>query len=559
MSPYWQVFRKRYRNNSKCINSKSALLALLWVFVVYVIYIVAYQPANYLSSSTISILVAIYGINGIVLCLFPVAGFLADTKIGRYQTVTKSLYLLMVSLTITILLLSVFPVLDHVNDSLKRHFAIIIFVLATVPILLLTASFIGLVSNVIQFGMDQLHDSPAAHQSLFIYWFLWVYYLAFLISQILWNFLFVRLQNRLSIFTSLAVVLFIPTVAAMVILLISLCTASRQPQWFLKDTAKFNPYKLVYKVTKFARLHKVPIHRSAFTYCEDEIPQGLDLGKDKYGGPFTTEEVEDVKVFYGILKVLFMLAVAQFLNVAVDPLLYFYAVHVSENHNETTGVVTSFNNPAKQYLLKDGILSTILIVLGIPIYLWLVQPFILTCLPGMLKRLGFGILIRIASLACTLVMDTLAHVKGYSSECMFSNPHTSSPQDISPMVIQRILFAFSNIAIYAALNEFICSQSPHSMKGMILGLSFAIRGVSEFVAVALIVPLSYVHTALPSCGMYYYIVAIVVWLFAFAGYSYVAKKYRYRKRDEFCDVYQYAEEYYSKTEDEPGSYVQINQ
>ena len=72
--------------------------------------------------------------------------------------------------------------------------------------------------------------------------------------------------------------------------------------WFTIDTARTNPHKLVYRVTKFARQHKVPIRRRAFTYCEDDIPSGLDLGKSKYGGPFTTEEVENVKAFYGILK-----------------------------------------------------------------------------------------------------------------------------------------------------------------------------------------------------------------------------------------------------------------
>ena len=44
----------------------------------------------------------------------------------------------------------------------------------------------------------------------------------------------------------------------------------------------------------------------------------LDLGKEKYGGPFTTEQVEDVKVFYGILKVLFSLGAAFFLDFAAD-------------------------------------------------------------------------------------------------------------------------------------------------------------------------------------------------------------------------------------------------
>ena len=48
---------------------------------------------------------------------------------------------------------------------------------------------------------------------------------------------------------------------------------------------------LVYRVTKFARRHQIPVHRSVFTYCEDEVPMGLDLGKEKYGGPFTTEQL----------------------------------------------------------------------------------------------------------------------------------------------------------------------------------------------------------------------------------------------------------------------------
>ena len=77
--------------------------------------------------------------------------------------------------------------------------------------------------------------------------------------------------------------------------------------WFMIDQASRNPYKLVYKVVKFAAEHKTPIRRSAFTYCEDELPSRMDLGKDKYGGPFTTEQVEDVKAFLGIITLLLIL------------------------------------------------------------------------------------------------------------------------------------------------------------------------------------------------------------------------------------------------------------
>ena len=85
------------------------------------------------------------------------------------------------------------------------------------------------------------------------------------------------------------------SLAAFVLYVVSLCVGHVNRDWFLLDIARLNPYKLVYKVTKFSCQHKVPIQRSAFTFCEDEIPSGLDLGKAKYGGPFTTEQVEDVK------------------------------------------------------------------------------------------------------------------------------------------------------------------------------------------------------------------------------------------------------------------------
>uniref|UniRef100_A0A1X7V5L7 Uncharacterized protein n=1 Tax=Amphimedon queenslandica TaxID=400682 RepID=A0A1X7V5L7_AMPQE len=56
-----------------------------------------------------------------------------------------------------------------------------------------------------------------------------------------------------------------------------------------------NPVKLIVRVLCYARKHKYPENRSALTYWEEEAPSRLDLGKDKYGGPFTEEEVEDVK------------------------------------------------------------------------------------------------------------------------------------------------------------------------------------------------------------------------------------------------------------------------
>ena len=58
-----------------------------------------------------------------------------------------------------------------------------------------------------------------------------------------------------------------------------------------------NLVKLIFKVLNYARKNKYPsINRSALTYWEENYPSRLDLGKEKYGRPFTEEQVENVKV-----------------------------------------------------------------------------------------------------------------------------------------------------------------------------------------------------------------------------------------------------------------------
>ena len=97
------------------------------------------------------------------------------------------------------------------------------------------------------------------------------------------------------------------------------------------DSGSRYPYRLVYNVIKFAIQHKIPVRRSAFTYCEDEPPSRMDLGKEKYGGPFTTEQVEDVKAFTGILRFLLTLGPVFITEIAADDMLYRFSNHLHNN------------------------------------------------------------------------------------------------------------------------------------------------------------------------------------------------------------------------------------
>ena len=512
------------------------------------IYGLGYIPANYMSLTGIFITTLIYIGNGILLCFYPLAGFLADNMFGRYKMVIKSLYAILITVMgISILTGAILvPIFQFLSVDCRYTM-----VAGAILLLLCVSSFVGFNANVIQFGMDQLYDSPGDHQSLFIHWFVWLHYLGNLVTRIAWTTFFNNYLIGLGIMLVIAIL-------AITLLIISLCIACYRPHWFLTEPARLNPYKLVCQVSKFAHQHKVPVHRSAFTYCENELPSGLDLGKDKYGGPFTTEQVEDVKVFYGILKVLFALGPMFFLDIATDPMLYFYARHGSIDIYNLTGdpnIKVYSDDITKRYLLNRGLLFPLLIVLCIPLYICLLRPFFSRYIPGMLKRLGLGIVLMVISLICTFMMDTIAHEKAnYTVGCMFTNTpinSTTAPppfQDTSSLVIQRSISALSSMLVYIALYEFICSQSPHSMKGLLIGLSFAIRGVCETMAATLVLPFFFnsgLKTTFPSCGMVYYLVNIGVGVLAVLVFTCAARRYKYRERDEPCHVRRYVEDYYS--------------
>ena len=113
------------------------------------------------------------------------------------------------------------------------------------------------------------------------------------------------------------------------------------------------------------------------------------------------------------------------------------------------------------------------------------------------------------------------------------------------IVIQLTLSALSRMLMYIGVFEFICSQSPHSMKGLLIGTLYAIRGLYQVLAAVLSLPYYLVpEFPRPSCGVYFYLVNGVLGVVAVLVYMCVSRRYRYRERDDLCNVYQYAEQYY---------------
>ena len=524
------------------IRSKAAIVLLFWNFAFNLTYGLFFIPSGYLQifnhniSEIISIVIAL------TLLFSPLAGFLADVKLGRYNTVIFSLYLMLAgTLCIFIVICTI------VAGKANILYALIFIGLFTTLFLIGYSSYNA---NILQFGTDQLCDAPFQDSVLFLRWFYWFSLVGISIAQSIFVIpgnLIINFEKNIFVldklkFSLLGLILLL----AIIILVISLCVTHFKRRWFLIEVGRINPYGLVYRVVKFAWKHKIPVYRSAFTYCEDELPSRMDLGKCKYGGPFTTEQVEDVKAFLGILKVLFSIGPMFFLDSIATSSLIYYDHSKKEDMSHT-----NLTLPVQSTLLFNGWLSSIFIVVSLPVYICLVRPFVFYHIPGMFKRIGIGSALLCVSFLCFFVMDITSLNQMTGSSCKVSENDTSNglvvrPLDYIHYVLQCTLLVLLHMLTYISVWEFICSQSPHSMKGLVFGVFYFIRGLFQCIGVSFHV-LFRIHWKLSfiSCRSGFYLVNFLIAVITFFVYVWVSRRYRYRVRDERSNEYRYAEEYYS--------------
>ena len=185
-------------------------------------------------------------------------------------------------------------------------------------LILTTLGLAGFLSNIIQFGMDQLRDAPTTEITSFVVWYLWTWSSAIFCVVVQ------------SCFCGIVASLFIPACA--------LCLDSLFNHWLIKEPVVENPFRLFFGVLCYAVKNKYPHQRSAFTYWEDKPYSRIDLVKNKYGGPFTTEQVEDVKVILRVLAILFFLSLGGGLTTTLssaDIKMLYHLSGVNNTHHST--------------------------------------------------------------------------------------------------------------------------------------------------------------------------------------------------------------------------------
>ena len=564
-----------------CLPSKAAILILLWTAIVGAIYFnfVGLSAALVLSNQTPNAVLSEYeplpyAILAIVTIFYPLSGFIADVCCGRLKTVVVSLIFLVSCWIVVLVALSVVASISkpEISDLKHNQGLVVVVILALISLFTFITGLAGYQANIIQLGLDQLFEAPSQYLGLFIHYASWAFRLGSLhtLVNILLIMCYKSKASNIAQILMQMLVLFLLTI----LLLISYW----KRRWFYSEPGHQNPYKAVYGVFKFAKNHKYPLRRSAFTHCDNYIPSRLDFAKERFGGPFTTEQVENVKTFLRILLILFAVGPVFVLEV---PASYFiaplFSMHFHQFHMEREYCNGKFMLDVMMEIL-GWVLAPILLLF--PLYIWIIFSLLRKRVLKLFTRLGVGICICLLGVVSLLVTDIVGHTEntGISSsnnytQCVFqvSLSHEkvtyhSLNMHWAVLVPPGLLLGIGPLLVTVTTLEFISAQSPQSMKGLLVGVFFAIRGLFQFLNSIVIIPLSLKqpwadremidHPPVTNCGFVYLALTSVTGLIGLVLFLLAAKRYKYRTRDEGIFRQHDVEEIYDRYIDQAEANMQ---
>ena len=495
------------------LRNKAAILVLIWNYLCISIpffYLKIYEESHGIEFNLPIIALGL---------TFSVAGWIADVRCGRYRVMYFSMWIMWAGL----ILVTVNNVLER---AVQRYTSHIYSYLNEVLEIIIAVGLGGFQANVIQFGIDQLYDASSNEITSFILWYAWSY----CSSGFVVYFMFGCTPKQYRVVGCLVMCIYL-SIALSSILMFN--------HWLVKEPVTQNPFKLVYSVVRYAIKHKHPECRSAFTYCEDEPPSRIDFGKSKYGGPFTTEQVEDVKTF--LRFTIFILIVTGICGVTFaswQSLANVSNMLTDINYHRSVSFSKCYSKEAfVEITLYSG-------VLVLPAYELIIHPVFHRCFEVIKThwKLILGVILMTAEIIVLMMIETLARrnylASNYDNSTIPCIGHgtLSASMDFRWMAVPQLLYSLSIATVSIGTIEFIASQAPYSMRGLIMGTICCMLTLCGTVGLGINIlftrRLSIWGTGIISCGFWHFLLLLVIEVLV--GFMLIAmlRWYKKRKRED---------------------------
>ena len=457
--------------------------------------------------------------------LLPVAGWIGDSFLGRYRAIVLGVFVTMMSYLI---LLCITVMLQFNWTPIPAITLLCIYLLVT------TCSMGTFAISMLPFIIDQMIGASADDISAIVQWFYFSKSLGISLTYLLIFLPIEQLKQYRLVICLMIIFLCLSSV------LITDCVCHK---WLDIHYKSSSPFKTIFKVLDYARKTKYPEHRSAFTYIDEEEPSRLDYGKHKFGGPFTEEEVEDVKTIFRLLP-LFVSIFGAFITIKM--------ISTKNLFQQTSS--SSFESADLQYII-----AMMLPILLIPAYRLIVFPLLHNRIPSLIKRVGAGLLIMLIGNLLNLTVDTIGHLHSNNTQCMFSETNSESanslPIPLYWLLISATVTGVGELIMTCSLIEFGMAQSPNRMRGVMMGLGATLFYFGTLLHYALEHILGNFSNATPSCGFYYYLVLSILLILSLVLFTIATKRYKLRERDRHVNIQAIAEEHYERYFDQEEEYM----
>ena len=537
-------FKPSYRIRK--LKNKGALLILVWnCLVISTFHYLIVNPEMFHPTSHVLYYACSIIIWGLTL---PIAGWLADVCFTRYKIMRWSILIMWIAsvLVATTSVLSQISAIErYYHDSANKYITMLL-------LIVMTLAFGGYQANAVLFGIDQLQDASTDEITSFISWYVFTYFSSGLVIK----FIYICLGEA---YNSL-----LPEFLVCICLTIMAVLTLSCDQIFLKEPITQNPFQLIYKVIKYAIKTKHPRCRSAFTYCEDDLPSRIDFGKRKYGGPFTTEEVEDVKTFLRMLVVIFIASAMACGALSLYSLKFQLIITHEDDSYDALFHFDRFHDSSWITVIIIELTfyfsGTVLILL----YEFIFYPLLRNYVPYMQNyqwKVAVGIVSQIARIIALMTIDLTAHhnyIKhnniNVTIQCIFMEQSgiLNSNFNMQWMILVRVFNSISSITSITGAFEFICSQSPYSMRGLLFGATYCCVMLYFLVGYGIMKPFTKLSTSISwgagiiSCEFWYLLLILVILILNSIMVCILSKWYKNRKREDVLPNEQvFAERYYT--------------
>ncbi len=457
----------------------------------------------------------------VVVISIPLSGWLADAKYGNFKVFKVGSVMLFVGSV----LVSVCTLAVTSQPKLSQMSLIISAILGPISNFVSFAGGGACLVTMFQLGLDQMPDASSLNIMNYINWYNISLFFGFWMSNMMYEIVTHCTESVQSI--QLASIF---PVLCISVIIVSLFLFGKK--WLIIEPQSLRTLKTFYNILKFASKHKSPIYRSAFTYWEERIPSRIDLAKSRYGGPFTLEQVEDLKTVLRLLVVFIPVWITLFgVNVYGSMYALTNTLEISELQNYSScvnHVVSKFTYNPWWCSFMATFLSKIIIC------------------PCFGDRFTMSIMKRLGLLQFFLALISIAYsVVGilHPNEEVF----LSSDSEISvwAFLIYTILSnaSFALVAVRAV--EFVCAQSPYNTRGLMSG--FTIFTIFMFVFLGYSLSLVFTHICSAKyCGIIQCSIGIFLTTLGFLLHILMAYCYKYRVRDEEYNLHYHVEQAYEK-------------